>query len=365
MQPEQPTGPEPLAELRRRIDAIDDQLIRLISERGGLAAEIGQIKARSGSPVYAPDREKEIFSRIRQANAGPFPDRVLSAIYRELMSGSFALEKPMRIAYLGPKGSFSHLAATGKFGASVEYEPVSNIAAAFSEVERGHADFAVAPVENSTGGGVIDTLDSFINTSAKACAEIIRRIHHNVLSREPLDRVEKLYSKPEVFAQCQQWLRETGMDRKIVPVASSSKAAELAAGEAGTAAIGSTLAAEIYQLPILFANIEDNPYNVTRFFVVGRTFARPTGDDKTAIMFAVPHRAGALVDVLDVFRTERINLTMITSRPSQKRNWEYNFFVDAEGHIEDEAMRRAADAVREFCLQFSVLGSFPRAQETD
>lgn len=360
---EHPADNSGLHELRRRIDAIDDQLIALISERGRLAAEVGKLKVTSGSPVYAPDREKEVLRRLAAANPGPFPEHVIRAVYREIMSGSLALEKPLRIAFLGPAGSFSHLAATGKFGASVEYEPVATIGAAFSEVERGHADFAVVPAENSSGGSVVDTLDAFLNTTVRVCAEINRIIHHNVLSRFPLDRVQRVYSKPEVFAQCQRWLLETGMFDKTVPTASSSKAAELAASEDGAAAIGSTLAADLYDLPILFAKIEDNPYNVTRFFIVGRESAPRTGDDKTAVMFATPHRAGALVDVLDAFRGAGINLTMITSRPSKKRNWEYYFFVDAEGHMSDAAMQQALESAREHCLHIAVLGSFPRAQE--
>ncbi|MCH7872832.1 MAG: prephenate dehydratase [Planctomycetes bacterium] len=275
------------------------------------------------------------------------------------------IENPPRIAFLGPLGSYSHLAATGKFGASVEYEPVSDIRAAFSEVERGHADFALVPVENSIGGGVIETLDAFINSPVKICAEIRRRIHHNVLARCPLERIKRLYSKPEVFSQCQRWLTETGMATRTVPVASSSKAAEMAAAEEHGAAIGSTLASELYDLPVLLANIEDDPSNTTRFFVLGMASARRSGDDMTAVMFATSHRSGALVDVLDVFRTERVNLTMITSRPSRTQNWEYLFFIDAEGHVDDAAMCRAIDGARDLCLHFSVLGSFPRARDVD
>lgn len=363
--PEKKDNAARLGELRKRIDALDDQLIGLISERGEIAREIGLVKADDGTPVYSPDREKAVLKRIAAANRGPFPDSVFRAVYRELMSGSLSLEKPLRIAFLGPRGSYSHLAATGKFGASVEYEPVSDIRAAFSEVERGHADFALVPVENSIGGSVIDTLDAFVNSSVQVCAELNRRIHHNVLSRCPLEEVERLYSKPEVFSQCQRWLMETGMAKRTIPVASTSKAAEMAAGEDGSAAIGSTLASELYDLPILFANIEDDPSNTTRFFVLGTSAAARTGDDKTAVMFATNHRSGALVDVLDVFRTERVNLTMITSRPSQTRNWEYLFFVDAEGHVDDSSMQRALDGSRDFCLHLSVLGSFPRAREVD
>lgn len=354
-----------LAELRQQIDKIDRQIVDLISRRGAAAREIGELKAAAGTPVYAPDREKLVYARLAELNPGPFPDGVLKAIYRELMSGSIALERPQRIAYLGPPGSYSQLGAQAKFGAAVEYEPVIDIAAAFHEVERGHCDFAVVPIENSTGGGVVDTLDAFMNTGVKVCAEINLHIHHNLLSRISVDRIERLYSKPEVFDQCKQWLHETGLTRCTIPVASSARAAEMARDEDGAAALGSTLAAELYGLPILMTNVEDNPQNITRFFVLGDRAARRTGEDKTVMMFATAHRAGALVDVLDVFRRNGFNMTMITSRPSRKRNWEYYFFVDAEGHPDDENVQRALAEAHEHCLHLVVLGAYPKSPELD
>jgi chorismate mutase/prephenate dehydratase len=352
-----------LIDLRRQIDALDAQLVTLISARGRLAAEIGRRKTASGAAVYAPDRESEVLAAICRQNPGPFPDRALLAIYRELMSGSFLLERPLRIAYLGPRGSFSHLAASGKFGGSVDYEPVADIPAVFAEVEREHVDFGVVPVENSIGGGILDTLDAFTASRVQICAEVLRRIHHNLLARGPLAQIERLYSKPEIFDQCKGWLLETGLLDKTVPVASSSRAAELAAAEPNAAAIGSTLAAELYGLPVQLERIEDNPENVTRFLVLGREPARPTGDDKTALMFAMPDHAGALVDVLDIFRAEQINLSMITSRPSRQRNWQYYFFVDAAGHGNDPPLVRALERARAQCPVLRVLGSFPRARD--
>ena len=354
---------EQLRDLRQRIDELDDQILTLLSQRGQVAAEVGRVKVAAGLPIYAPDRESETLQRLRQRNPGPFPERVLLAIYRELMSGSLLLERPPRVAYLGPRGSFSHLAATGKFGGAVEYEPVADIPAVFVEVEREHVDYGVVPVENSWGGGIVDTLDTFANSRVQICAEVVRQIHHHLLARVPLERIERVYSKPEVFDQCKQWLLETELLAKTVPVASTSVAAERAAAEDGAAAIGSTLAAELYHLPIQREHIEDSPTNVTRFFVLGRQTVGPTGDDKTAIMFATAHQAGALADVLEVFRREGVNLSMITSRPSRSRNWEYYFFVDAEGHASEPSMARAIAAAREFCHFLKVLGSFPRALE--
>lgn len=361
-----PLSPEKQAQLdqlRGRIDAIDAQIVQLISERGQIAGEIGCLKNRDNAPIYAPDREKQVYARLAELNPGPFPNSVLQAIYRELMSGSIALERPQRIAYLGPRGSFSHLAATAKFGSAVEYEPVADIAGVFREVQREHADFAVVPIENSTGGGIVDTLDAFVDSPVAVCAEIKLRVHHNLLSRVPLSQIKKLYSKPQVFEQCKVWLMETGLLEKTVPASSSSRAAELATKESGAAALGSTLAAELYDLPILVASVEDNPHNVTRFMVLGRSPARATGEDQTVLMFTTAHKAGALVDVLDIFRANNVNLTMITSRPSKRKNWQYYFFVDAEGHAEDANMQAAFTAARDHCLHFQVLGSYPRGVE--
>lgn len=352
-----------LEELRRQIDAIDEQLVEMLNQRARVVIEIGRLKSAGGAPIYAPDREKQVLEKIRAANRGPLPDKTLAAIYRELMSGSFALEKPLRIAYLGPEGSYSHLAATGKFGASVEYEPVTDIRGVFEEVSREHADFGVVPIENSVGGGVIDTLDALIETDIQICAEINRAIHHNLLANCPMEAIERVYSKPEVFAQCQRWLSETALTTKTMPVASTSRAAEMARDEAGSAAIGSTLAAELYSLKVVCANIEDNPNNVTRFFVIGREAAQPTGEDKTSIVFTTVDKPGALVDVLDKIRSAGVNMSFIESRPSKKRNWEYYFFVDMVAHHSDPKLQQAVEEARPHCLRLNLLGSYPRASE--
>lgn len=352
-----------LQELRNRIDALDEQIVALLNSRAQVVVEIGQLKQQNNVPIYAPDREKVIMDKVRRLNRGPLQDRCLEAVYRELMSGSFALERPLRIAFLGPPGSFSHLAATRKFGRSVTYEPLTDIATVFEEVVRGHADYGLVPVENSIGGGVVDTLDAFLHSSARICAEVLLTVHHNLLSNTTWDQVRKISSKPEVFAQCRQWLANVAKDRQIEPAASTSAAAEQAARESGVAAIGSTLAGEMYGLHVLFENIEDNPDNVTRFFVIGREAARRSGDDKTAIMFTTAHKPGALAEVLDVFREAGINLTDIEKRPSKKVNWEYYFFIDAQGHVDDPAMTQAIEAARAHCLQLTVLGSYPRAAE--
>src|SRR5436190_5927771 len=356
-------SPSNLDALRRQIDALDEKIVALLNDRARVVVEIGKLKQQTNEPIYAPDREKAVLEKLRTLNKGPLPDRCLEAVYRELMSGSFALEKPLRIGFLGPAGTFSHAASVRKFGSSVEYVPLSDIPAVFEEVVRGHADYGLVPVENSIGGGVVDTLDAFLSSSAKICAEVLITIHHNLLAKESWEQIKRIYSKPEVFTQCRKWLAATAKERDIQPAASTSKAAELAATEPGAAAIGSTLAGEIHDLHVLFENIEDNPDNVTRFFVISREPAKKTGDDKTAIMFNTAHKPGALAEVLDVFKENGINLTDIEKRPSKKVNWEHYFFIDAQGHADDAGMKRSIEQASHHCLQLTVLGSYPRATE--
>ncbi len=350
-----------LDELRKRIDELDYQLVKLLNERARVVVDIGKLKNKTDKPVYAPDREKDVFARIIKANEGPLPDRCLTAIWRELMSGSFVLERPLRIGYLGPAGSFSHNAAMLKFGQSVEYEPLADIASIFGEVSKGHCDLGLAPVENTMGGGVIETLDALIDSDVKVCAEVLMAIHHNLLSNCSLQEVEKIYSKPEVFVQCRNWLSATFKEAQTIPVASTAKAAQLAAEEPKAAAIGSSVAAELYGLRNICENIEDIANNVTRFLVISQEDARPTGEDKTSILFSTAHKAGALSDVLDMFKRYGINLTNIESRPSRKREWEYYFFVDFLGHRTEKHVQEGLQESRKHCLQLSILGSFPRA----
>jgi chorismate mutase/prephenate dehydratase len=352
-----------LDDLRKKIDELDCRLVQLLNERARVVVEIGKLKDKTAKPVYAPDREKQVFERIAQANKGPLPDKCLVAIWRELMSGSFVLERPLRIGYLGPQGSFSHTAAMLKFGQSVEYEPVTDITSIFEEVSKGHCNLGLAPVENTMGGGVIETLDALIDSDVKICAEIQMAIHHNLLAKCPLEEIEKIYSKPEVFAQCRSWLSATFKDAQTIAVASTARAAQMAAEEPKAAAVGSKIAAELYGLNVVCENIEDMANNVTRFLIIGREDAKATGDDKTTILFSTAHKAGALSDVLDVFKQHGINLTNIESRPSRKREWEYYFFMDFLGHRTEKSVQAALENARKHCLQLSILGSFPRATE--
>ncbi len=354
---------EALAPLRLRIDELDRRIVELINERAAVVVEIGKVKRTGDSPIYAPDREQKVLQQVRSYNKGPLPDSCLEAVWRELMSGSFALERSLRIGYLGPPGSFSHMAARKKFGASVEYDNLDDITAVFEEISRGHIDYGLVPIENSAIGGIGETLDSFLGSSCQICAEVLISIHHNLMANCTPEEIRVIYSKPEVLSQCRKWLSVQLRQAETVPTASTSKGAEMASKETGAAAIGSALAGEIYGLKTLFANIEDNPQNITRFFVIGKQPSKPTGDDKTSIMFTTEHKPGSLVEVLNVLRDYGLNMTHIDKRPSKRVNWEYYFFVDLVGHFSDPALQKAVDEARKHCLQMTYLGSYPRARD--
>jgi chorismate mutase/prephenate dehydratase len=347
--------------LREQIDTLDQKIVELLSRRAQVVVEVGRAKQTDGTPIYAPDREQRVLQRIAELNGGPLPQKTLQAIYRELMSGSFALEKPLRIGFLGPEGTFSHLASMRKFGASVDHHALPDIRAVFDEVTRGHCDLGLVPIENSLGGGIIETMDCFLDHDVRICAEVVVEIHHNLLANCPPEDIRLVASKPEIFAQCRNWLSTSLSGIDLIPVASSSKAAEMAASESNLAAIGSDLAAELYDLKIVFANIEDNPNNQTRFLAIGNQKPGQTGQDKTSIIFTTAHKAGALVDVLNVLARHDVNLTNIGSRPSKRRNWEYYFFIDVEGHEDDANFKKALKEAREHCGELHVLGSYPRA----
>jgi len=353
-----------IEDLRKRIDDIDRQLVGLMSERARAAVDIGKVKRENGQEsVYSPERERDVLERVIEANPGPLSDATLIAIWKELMSGSLSLEKALKVVFLGPEGSFSHLAALEKFGRSVELIGVRDIATVFDSVARASADYGIVPVENTTGGAVRDTMDSFmwVRGPVKICAEMALPVHQNLLSKATIDRVKKVYSKPQVFDQCRQWLARNLPQADLVAVGSTTEAALLASRVDATAAVASSMAAELYGLTVLNPAIEDNPQNQTRFLVLGRESAKPTGRDKTCLLFSVSHKAGALVGVLDTFRRFGVNMTKIESHPSPTKSWEYLFFVDVEGHAQDENVAKALVEAREHTVQMEVLGSFPIA----
>jgi chorismate mutase/prephenate dehydratase len=349
--------------LRSHIDKLDLQIVKLVNQRAELAAEIGRVKNDHSTEVFSPAREEEVYQHVLDSNKGPLDESTIRAIFREIMSGSRALQRVLKVAYLGPEYSFSHLAAVERFGQSVEFMRVGSIAAVFEEVNRGHADFGVVPLENSTDGRVADTLDMFMRLpQLKVTAEVRLRIHHNLLANCEQGEIRRVYSKPQALSQCRNWLSKNVPHASLHEVASTATAAELAQREPGAAAIASRQAAVRYSLRILFPDIEDSPYNETRFAVIGMQESPRTGNDKTAIMFKIPHHPGSLVEALNVFRGSKLNLTWIESFPAKSAKTEYVFFVDFEGHLEDPKVKRALTALGEHCEQVSVLGSFPVAR---
>src|SRR5438874_595764 len=290
-----------LRSLRSHIDRLDLQILKIVNERASLAAEIGQLKNDHGNEVFSPAREEEVLQHVLESNKGPLDGTTIRAIYREIMSGSRALQKVLKVSYLGPEDSFSHLAAVERFGHNVEYMQVGSIAAVFEEVNRSHADFGVVPLENSTDGRITDTLDMFMRLpQLKICAEVRLPIHHNLLANCEQQEIRRIYSKPQALSQCRNWLSKNVPHASLHEVASTATAAELAQREPGAAAVASRQAAVRYSLRILFADIEDSPYNETRFAVIGNQETRRTGHDKTAVMFRIPHHPGSLVEALDV-----------------------------------------------------------------
>jgi chorismate mutase / prephenate dehydratase len=350
--------------LRSEVDELDAQIVELLNRRARVIVEIGNVKRANQIPIYAPHREQAVLQRALSMNEGPLPDRTIEGVFRELMSGSFVLEQPIRVGYLGPPGSFSHVAAVAQFGSSVDLEDFPDIRAVFSQVRRGHARYGIVPIENSTIGGVVDTLDAFAASRSEVAvyAEVLVSIRHNLLSNEPVERIQRIYSRPEVFPQCRDWLNVHFPKAELMAESSSSNAVMRAKDEAHAAAIGSDLAGRLYGVNLLFSDVEDDPNNVTRFFVLAKESAQPSGDDKTSIMFITKHEPGALVRVLDVFYRAGVNLTHIDKRPSRKKNWTYTFFVDCEGHQSEKQIQDAIERAREICQELSILGSYPRAQ---
>lgn len=349
-----------LDELRNQIDELDAQLVALLNARTKAAIDIGRVKQANGQAIYVPAREKAVLDRVTGLNAGPLTAHSLCAIYREIMSAALALEHDLKIAYLGPSATFTHQAARSRFGASVEYAACQTISDVFTAVQKGAADYGVIPIENSTEGAVTHTLDEFINTPLRICAEIYLRISHHLMSAGPVEDIKRLYSNPQVFGQCRRWLLENMPRVDLVPVSSTARAAEMAAKEADSGALASELAAELYGLTVWHPDIQDITGNTTRFLVVGTQYGEPTGTDKTSICFSVKHKAGALCSALDVLRKHGLNMTKIESRPSKTRQWEYVFFVDVEGHAADTKVATALTELNEHCAQVTVLGAYPR-----
>jgi chorismate mutase / prephenate dehydratase len=354
-----------LRNLRAQIDKLDQQILKLVNERAGLAGEIGRLKNDQGEEIFSPSREEEVLQNVLEMHEkakGPLDPVVIRAIFREIMSGSRALQKVLKLAYLGPEYSYSHLAAVERFGQAVTYLGVDNVAAVFEEVNRGHVDFGVVPVENTTNGRIVDTLDMFLRLPHLViCGEIRLTIHHNLMAKCEPQEIRRIYSNPQALSQCRNWLSKNFPNALLKDVTSTAAAAELAQREPGGAAVASREAAVRYGLRILFSDIEDSANNETRFVVIGNHKCGRTGNDKTAVVFRVPHNAGSLVNALDIFKQHKINLTWIESFPARSPKPTYIFFVDFEGHLEDGKVAKALKALTDYCESVTILGSFPMA----
>lgn len=363
MKADNPSDPEPapdLETLRQRIDALDRQILDLLNQRAQAAVQIGEIKHSTNAAFYVPEREKAVFEKLQKLNAGPLPDQAIKSIYREIISSIRSLEKPTMVAFLGPLHTFSQLAAQRIFGVNAELHPMSTLGDIFTEVERGHVDYGVVPVESSMGGGVSDTLDRFINSEVRIVNELLLHVTQNLMSKSKLEDIEKVYSKDQSFWQCRNWLQANLPRAELVNVSSTAEAARIAAGEEHAAAIGSILAAEAYGLNVIATRIEDAPHNYTRFFAIGMQDTEPTGKDKTSLMISIKNKPGALHDLLMPFAEFGIDLTKIESRPSRKKAWDYWFFLDMTGHVKDPNVQKVLEAISQHTVELKVLGSYPQ-----
>jgi chorismate mutase/prephenate dehydratase len=355
-----------LAEVRSRIDAVDEQIHRAINERARLAQQVGISKTAAGRAVdfYRPEREAQVLRRARARNAGPLRDAEVLRLFREIMSACLAQQEPLKVAFLGPEGTFTQTAVLTHFGHSVRALPLASIDEVFHEVEAGSADFGVVPIENSSEGTVNHTLDRFLSSPLKICGEVELRIRQHLMgSMNALGRIVRVCSHPQSLAQCREWLEEHLPGIEQVPVSSNAEGARRARDEKGTAAIAGDTAAEVYALKVLAAEIEDRADNTTRFLVLGPKLFAPSGEDRTTLLVSVLHTdaPGALYRLLEPLAKHRVSLTRIESRPSRRRKWDYVFFIDFEGHVEDKHIAKALAALKKRASLFRVLGSYPRA----
>lgn len=362
-QPTDPTDPPALdlGAMRTRIDELDAMLVKLLNERAQVVVTVGQAKVRDGLPIYVPDRESAVLKKIVAQSEGPLPARTLEGIWRELMSGSFRLERPLRVAYLGPEGSFSHQAAIRHFGSSTELDPTGGIDAVVEDVEMNRADYGLVPYENAIGGSITETLDSLHERRCPVCAESLIAVDQTVMANCKPAEIRTLASRPEAISQCRRWIDKHLPHAKIQETSSTSAAVELAKTTPFVAAIGCRLAGEIHGVNVLFDRVQDRGENVTRFLVLGKQEPSATGRDRTTLLFETDNTPGALVDVLLAFRNNRVNLSHLDKRPSRRENWTYTFFADLEGHRDDDNVKKSIDEARSSCSSIRILGSYPQA----
>jgi chorismate mutase/prephenate dehydratase len=361
-----PAGAADLGGIRERIDGIDVQIHALINDRARLAQLVGISKSASGKAVdfYRPEREAEVLRKALHRNDGPLRDEEIARLFREIMSACLAQQEPLKVAFLGPEGTFTQAAVLKHFGSSVRSLPLPAIDEVFHEVEGGVADFGVVPIENSSEGTVNHTLDMFLSSSLKICGEVELRIHHHLMGRmSTLADIRRVCAHPQALAQCRGWLDEHLPEAERIAESSNAEGARRARDERGTAGIASRAAAEIYGLTLLADEIEDRPDNTTRFLVIGRKLFSRSGVDRTTLLVSATGTddAGALFRLLKPFAEHRVNMTRIESRPSRKRKWDYVFFIDVEGHVSDPPLAKALASLEKYASLFKILGSYPRA----
>ncbi len=349
-----------LEKLRQEIDRIDAELVRLLNERAQVVLEVAHQKSQTGTTTFVPDREKQVIDNILAASNGPLKPEHLRSIYREILSSSRSLQRKLRVAYLGPAATFSHEAALKLFGDATEMVPVPSIRDVFLETERGGTDYGVVPVENSTEGSVLFTLDSFIDSELKACAELSLPIVQNLMARCRKEEIKTVYSHPQALAQVRGWLAANLPGAEPVQSLSTARAAELAAADPTGAAVAPALAAEVYGLDLLETGIQDLSNNITRFLAIGAATAGPTGRDKTAVIVSIKDRVGALHEMMEVFAQTSVSLSHIQSRPSKRKAWDYLFFMEMEGHVADANVKTALERLEQQGSTVKVLGSWPR-----
>ena len=358
---------EKIKGLRKKIDTLDSSLIDILNERVKVALEIGKEKTGDNLKVYHPEREQEVYEKVFALNENrEFPDKAVKLIYNEIMSVSRELQRPLNVSYLGPKATYTHMAVLQNFGSFVNTYPVDSISDIFKSVETGKSDYGVVPVENSTEGMVTHTLDKFLDSPVKIVSEIYMNISHCLLSScKDIESVKKLYAHPQSIAQCRIWIENNLRNVEINETSSNAKAAAVAVWDKFSAAIAGKIAATVYELDVIASGIEDNPENTTRFLVIGNEFCKPTGKDKTSIVCSVKDKSGALHDLLSAFSREGINMTKIESRPTKKKAWEYLFYIDVDGHKDDEKIKKALSNLEHTTQFMKILGSYPLGMRDD
>ena len=358
------TKKDPLLVLRDKIDALDVQIMESISQRADFAQQVAQVKKGLGDAAYyRPEREAQVLRHIMEANTGPIDNEDMARLFRQIMSACLALEQPIKVAFLGPEGTFTQEAALKHFGDGAISVPKAAIDEVFREVLAGACNYGVVPVENSTEGVISHTLDSFMDSLIKICGEVELRIHHHFMvgGNTNNDNITRVYSHAQSLAQCRQWLNSNYPNIERVAVSSNAEAAKRVQGEWNSAAIAGDMSCELYQLEKLWEKIEDRPDNSTRFLIIGRESVPPSGDDRTSVVVSVRNKPGALHDLLEPFRRHNVDMTRLESRPSRSSKWSYVFFIDFVGHIEDEAVTKVLEELSVDIADLKVLGSYPRA----